>query len=236
MKHGRVYVVDFGGVLAVEGFVAPLVALAMGDTALDAAAREPVSEDVRVVVASLAGLRTRHAAKLGCPVDDGILQQTALLQVLNQSRCASRHAEREGWVIAGHVLVAVPVSPGETVVVATPDLDEADAPLNKPAGDEAFPAEIFGFLLGIDVLRVLCLWVVEAVHFEDVFGLKKILLSKHRKVAYNFAKTFFEYANGYTPNLQQRLHLYAMIPAEADACGMKDYLQLVHSIFRVSLI
>jgi len=68
--------------------------------------------------------------------------------------------------------------------------------------------------------------------FEDVFGLKKILLSKHRKVAYNFAKTFFEYANGYTPNLQQRLHLYAMIPAEADACGMKDLIRqvLVYSL------
>ena len=56
VKHGRVYVVDLGGVLAVEWLVAPLVALAMGDTALNAAACEPVGEDVRIVVASLAGL------------------------------------------------------------------------------------------------------------------------------------------------------------------------------------
>ena len=60
--------------------------------------------------------------------------------------------------------------------------------------------------------------------FEDVFGLKKILLSKHKQVAYNFAKKFFEYANGYQPNLKQRLHLHAMIPDNAEACRMKDLI------------
>ena len=68
--------------------------------------------------------------------------------------------------------------------------------------------------------------------FENVFGLKQILLSKHRKVAYNFAKKFFEYANGYAPSLKQRLDLYAMIPAEAEACRMKDLIRevLVYSL------
>ena len=68
--------------------------------------------------------------------------------------------------------------------------------------------------------------------FENVFGLKQILLSKHRKVAYNFAKKFFEYANGYAPSLKQRLDLYAMIPAEAEACRMKDFIRevLVYSL------
>ena len=70
--------------------------------------------------------------------------------------------------------------------------------------------------------------------FENVFGLKQILLSKHRKVAYNFAKKFFEYANGYAPSLKQRLDLYAMIPAEAEACRMKDLIRevLVYSLER----
>ena len=68
--------------------------------------------------------------------------------------------------------------------------------------------------------------------FENVYGLKQILLSKHRKVAYNFAKKFFEYANGYAPSLKQRLDLYAMIPAEAEACRMKDLIRevLVYSL------
>jgi hypothetical protein len=68
---------------------------------------------------------------------------------------------------------------------------------------------------------------IDKARFEDVFGLKKILLSDHRKVAYNFSKKFFEYANGYKPNLEQRLELYAMIPAEAEACRMKDLITMV---------
>ncbi len=73
---------------------------------------------------------------------------------------------------------------------------------------------------------------IDKAKFEDVFGLKNILLSDHRKVAYNFAKKFFEYANGYKPNLEQRLELYAMIPAKAEACRMKDLIArvLVYSL------
>jgi hypothetical protein len=72
--------------------------------------------------------------------------------------------------------------------------------------------------------------------FADVFGLKKILLAEHRKIAYNFSKKFFEYANGYEPNLQQRLHLHAMIPDSAESCRMKDLIVkvLVYSLERNS--
>ena len=68
--------------------------------------------------------------------------------------------------------------------------------------------------------------------FADVFGLKKILLSDHKKIAYNFIKKFFEYANGYKPNLRQRLHLFAMIPENARECRMKDLITktLVYSL------
>ena len=68
--------------------------------------------------------------------------------------------------------------------------------------------------------------------FEDVFGLKKILLSDHKKVAYNFTKKFFEYANGYRPSLKQRLHLFLMIPEIAQECRMKDLMRkvLVYSL------
>ncbi|MEC9123203.1 MAG: DUF1585 domain-containing protein, partial [Verrucomicrobiota bacterium] len=68
--------------------------------------------------------------------------------------------------------------------------------------------------------------------FADVFGLKKILLSDHKKVAYNFVKKFFEYANGYKPNLKERLDLFAMIPEEPERCRMKDLITktLVYSM------
>ena len=68
--------------------------------------------------------------------------------------------------------------------------------------------------------------------FADVFGLKKILLSDHKKVAYNFIKKFFEYANGYQPSLAQRLDLFAMIPDKPEECRMKDLITktLVYSL------
>jgi len=63
--------------------------------------------------------------------------------------------------------------------------------------------------------------------FEGVIGLKRILLAKHKKVAYNIAKKLFEYANGYRPTLSQRLDLYGMIPEKAEDCRMKDLITMV---------
>ena len=68
---------------------------------------------------------------------------------------------------------------------------------------------------------------IEKEKFADVFGLKKILLSDHKKVAYNFIKKFFEYANGYKPSLKQRLDLFAMIPDKPEQCRMKDLMSKV---------
>ena len=63
--------------------------------------------------------------------------------------------------------------------------------------------------------------------FSDVFGLKKILLTDHRKVAYNFTKKFFEYANGYKPDLKERLQLFKLIPENAKECRIKDLITKV---------
>ena len=70
--------------------------------------------------------------------------------------------------------------------------------------------------------------------FDNVFGLKKILLSRHRMVAYNFAKKFFEYANGFEPTLKQRLDLFKLIPEEPERCRMRDLIVdvLVYSFAR----
>jgi mono/diheme cytochrome c family protein len=66
--------------------------------------------------------------------------------------------------------------------------------------------------------------------FENVFGLKMLLVSDERKIAYNFAKNFFEYANGYQPILKQRLDLLEMI--DPKNCRMRDLVTdvLVYSI------
>lgn len=70
--------------------------------------------------------------------------------------------------------------------------------------------------------------------FDDVFGLKKLLLTDHRKIAYNFAKKFFEYANGYKPNLKQRLDLLDLIEENPQDCRIRDLITevLVYSLAR----
>lgn len=60
--------------------------------------------------------------------------------------------------------------------------------------------------------------------FDDVYGLKAILLSDHQKIAYNFIKKFYEYTHGCLPNLEQRNDLYALIPDDADQCGIQELI------------
>ena len=60
--------------------------------------------------------------------------------------------------------------------------------------------------------------------FDDIFGLKQILLSDHRKIAYNIAKKFFEYANGYPPTLPQRLDILGMVPEDPEATLTRDLI------------
>jgi len=163
VEHGGIHVVNLGGVFPVEWFVAPLVAFSMGYAALDATAGQPVREDVWIMVTAFTCLGTGHATELRCPVDNGILQQTTLLEVLNEACSSSGHAEGKGWMVASHVLVTVPVSPRETIVVATPYLDESDTALDEPAGDEALAAKVLGLLLWIYVLGILRLDVVETI-------------------------------------------------------------------------
>lgn len=71
---------------------------------------------------------------------------------------------------------------------------------------------------------------IEHQQFEDIFGLKKLLLSDDRKIAYNFSKKLFEYVNGYEPDLKQRLALLAMI--DPKGCRMKNLVTdvLVYSL------
>ena len=60
--------------------------------------------------------------------------------------------------------------------------------------------------------------------FSDVIGLKKFLLTDHKRLAYLVARKFFEYATGQKPDLQQRLGLWNMIPDKADDCRLRTLL------------
>ena len=60
----------------------------------------------------------------------------------------------------------------------------------------------------------------------------KVLLADERKIAYNFAKKFFEYANGYKPDLKQRLHLWEFLGRGAENGGLQT---LVTEVLEYSL-
>lgn len=73
---------------------------------------------------------------------------------------------------------------------------------------------------------------IGGTEFTDVAGLKKIMLADHKRVAYNFAKKFFEYVSGTKPDLTQRLHLYRLVPDDAEACRVRDLISdvLIYAI------
>ncbi len=144
-------VVAGGGVGAVLGFVAPLVAFAGGDAALDAAAAEPVGEDVGVVVAAFATLGAGHSTEFGGPEDEGVIEEAALFEIDDEGGDGFGHAPGERAVVALDVFMAVPVAAGETVVVAAPDLHEADAAFDEASGGQAFAAHVVGFFFGVDL-------------------------------------------------------------------------------------
>ena len=117
VQDGGVDVVTLGEALAVGGLVAPFVALSVGDAALDAAAGEPVGEDEGIVVAALAALGAGHAAELGGPEDECVLEHAPILEVLDERRGALGHAERKRGVVTGDVFMGIPVATGKAVEI-----------------------------------------------------------------------------------------------------------------------
>ena len=114
----------------------PLVAFTVCHTALDSTSSKPVGEYERVVIPAFSALGAWHSAELGGPEDERVIEHAALLQVEDQRRRSARHPSCEWAVVALDVLVRIPVTARETVVVAGPDLHEAHASLEQSPGDE----------------------------------------------------------------------------------------------------
>ena len=112
----------------------------MDVAALDAAAGQPRAEAVGVVVAAdvLLVLDDRQAAHLAAPVDDGRVEQPALLEVADQGRRGPIDLAAHRGQLLDDPAVVVPV------LVAGADLDEPHAALDQPAGDQAAGAELAG--------------------------------------------------------------------------------------------
>ena len=85
MQNRRVQVVHVN--LVLHDVEAEVIALAERDAGLDAAARQPHRECVRMMVAAVAAaLHHRRAAELAAPDHQRVLEQAALLQILDQRR------------------------------------------------------------------------------------------------------------------------------------------------------
>ena len=112
-----------------------------------------------VAAGALGVLGGRLPAELAAPDDQRLVEQAALLQVLEQAGDRLVGVAGVLGVVLDDVAVGVPV----VVVVgaAGVELDEAHAALDQPAGQQALAAEVVGLLLvdAVELLRLLGLLV-----------------------------------------------------------------------------
>ena len=68
--------------------------------------------------------------------------------------------------------------------------------------------------------------------FRDVGELKQILAASPEKLAYNLAKQFFHYANGYKADLRQCIDLHQLVTSGDADMGLRDILRttIIYSI------
>ena len=68
--------------------------------------------------------------------------------------------------------------------------------------------------------------------FANVRELKRILADNPGRLAYNLAKQFFHYANGYEANLQQRIDLHRLVTQGDADMGLRDIIRatIIYSV------
>ena len=139
-QYGRVQVPDVEAIL--YGMTSKLICLSNTDAALDAASRHEHREPVGVVVTpgSLGIFSGRLAPELSTPDNQGLIQQSTLLEILDES--SDRFVGVAGMerMVTLHTRMGIPVI---VVVGATRvDLDKAHSTLNKAPGQQALASEI----------------------------------------------------------------------------------------------
>lgn len=150
-----------------RGGEAEFVGAAVGHAAFDATACEPHAEAVGVVVAAGRALAFAegHAAEFTAPHDESFVEHAALFEIGEEGGDGLVDFGAVLAVVLLDALVGVPRL--FEVAAAGVELDEADAALDEPAGDEAVAAKLVGGLLA------------DAVHVQglgrfigDVHGLR----------------------------------------------------------------
>ena len=134
VEDRRVQIVHVHRVL--DGLVAELVGLAVGDPWLDAPAGQPEGEPLVVVVAAVGVLAVRRAAELAAPDHQRLVEQPPRAQVRQQA--GDRPIDGPGVPGVAGLQAAV------LVPVAVRQLDEADAGLDEAPRQQALAAEVGG--------------------------------------------------------------------------------------------
>ena len=106
IQDGGVQIVDVHAFLF--GTEAELIGSAVGHAAAKPAARQPKGKAPVVMIAAIAPLRRRSAAKLAAPHHDGFVEQAMHFQILEQPGNRSIGAERELAMLGVVVAMRIP--------------------------------------------------------------------------------------------------------------------------------
>ena len=145
VEHGGVEVVDVD--LVLYGEEAIVVGGAVLDPGFHAAAGEDGGESVGVMVAAVGALGNRGSTEFAADDDEGVLEQSARLEVFDEGSNRLVHLFRIALVIAAEGVVLVPL-------VGVRDLDESHAFFAEAAGEEALVAKVAGFGV-VDAVQLL---------------------------------------------------------------------------------
>lgn len=133
---------EIGDVMTVLHRVEPeFIGGAVGDASPDASAGQPDRKPIRMMIPTIAALRPRRAPELGPPNHKGLLEQSPLLQILEQSGYRLVHLGAEPTVTGSQSAVGIPL-PCPTIATVE-DLDESDTPFHQPSGRKTLLPERF---------------------------------------------------------------------------------------------
>ena len=127
------------GVRVLDDAVAVLVGLPVDEALLEAPAGQPQAEAVGVVVAAVGALHERRPAELAREDDEGLVEEAAGAEVLDEAGHGLVDGQGVGGVALDQLGVLVPRVGGLPHAVGAHhgELDEADAALDEAAGHEA---------------------------------------------------------------------------------------------------
>ena len=132
-----------------DGFVSKFVGSTVAQGGLDSRTGEPSGKSRRVVIAAVgSSLECRHAAEFGAPDDQGLLEESSLLEVTQESGGGLIEDFSVVCVLVFEYFVAVPIacSFSSDLVGSVEQLHESDPLFDEFACQDAvFGVGCFGF-------------------------------------------------------------------------------------------